>query len=341
MSTTTTAEEIRAHTRAMWGGVAGGWEQHADYVETRGARVTELMLARTAPRPGERVLELASGAGDLAIAAAALVAPGEVVVSDVAAEMVDIAARRAGARGLANVTPRVFGIEAIEDEDASFDVVLCREGLMFAVDPELAAREIARVLRPGGRTALAVWGPREQNPWLGCVFDAVTAQFGRPMPPPGIPGPFSLGDAGRLEQVLTGELELVEVEEVAVPLVAASFDELVEPHLGAGRPAVGHPRRNARRGADRAARPAGGGGAALPDYGRRAALPRRVAAGNRQARRLRRTGLAGQRSGSERSASQAFATRFWARVSHDSATRSASSWRSSLASPGIRIRIAG
>ena len=225
MSTTTTADEIRAHTRAMWGGVAGGWEQHADYVETRGAHVTELMLARTAPRPGERVLELASGAGDIAIAAAALVAPGEVVVSDVAAEMVDIAARRAGARGLANVTPQVFGVEAIDDEDASYDVVLCREGLMFAVDPELAAREIARVLRPGGRTALAVWGPREQNPWLGCVFDAVSAQFERPMPPPGIPGPFSLGDAGRLEQVLAGELERVEVEEVAVPLIAASFDE--------------------------------------------------------------------------------------------------------------------
>jgi SAM-dependent methyltransferase len=225
MSTTTTADEIRAHTRAMWGGVAGGWEQHADYVETRGAHVTELMLARTALRPGERVLELASGAGDVAIAAAPLVAPGEVVVSDVAAEMVDIAARRAGARGLANVTPQVFGVEAIDDEDASYDVVLCREGLMFAVDPELAAREIARVLRPGGRTALAVWGPRERNPWLGCVFDAVSAQFGRPMPPPGIPGPFSLGDAGRLEQVLAGELERVEVEEVAVPLIAASFDE--------------------------------------------------------------------------------------------------------------------
>ena len=167
MSTTTTADEIRAHTRAMWGGVAGGWEQHADYVETRGAHVTELMLARTAPRPGERVLELASGAGDIAIAAAPLVAPGEVVVSDVAAEMVDIAARRAGARGLANVTPRVFGVEAIDDEDASYDVVLCREGLMFAVDPELAAREIARVLRPGGRTAACGLGAARAEPVAG------------------------------------------------------------------------------------------------------------------------------------------------------------------------------
>src|SRR6476620_10834197 len=224
MSTTTTADEIRAQTRARRDGVAGGWEQHADYVETRGAHVTELMLARTAPRPGERVLELASGAGDIAIAAAPLVVPGEVVVSDVAAELVDIAARRAAARGLANVTPRVFGVEAIDDEDASYDVVLCREGLMFAVDPELAAREIARVLRPAGRTALAVWGPRAQNPWLGCVFDAVSAQFERPMPPPGIPGPFALSEPGRLEQLLAGELEAVEVEKVAVTLIAASFD---------------------------------------------------------------------------------------------------------------------
>src|SRR6476660_4861635 len=208
MSTMTTAEEIRAHTRAMWAGVADSWAEHADYVETRGAHVAELMLARTAPQPGERVLELASGGGDVGIAAAPLVGPGEVVVS-----------------GVANVTPRVFGVEAIDDADSSYDVVLCREGLMFALDPELAVREIARVLRPGGRAAVAVWGPREQNPWLGCVFDAVSAQFERPMPPPGIPGPFSLGDAARLEQVLAGELERVEVEEVAVPLIAASFDE--------------------------------------------------------------------------------------------------------------------
>ena len=49
-------------------------------------------------------------------------------------------------------------------------------------------REIRRVLRPGGRVALAVWGPRDRNPWLGVVFDAVSAQIGAPVPPPGVPG---------------------------------------------------------------------------------------------------------------------------------------------------------
>src|ERR671936_1371604 len=59
---------------------------------------------------------------------------------------------------------------------------------MFALDPARAVAEIRRILRPGGRLALAVWGPRARNPWLGVVFDAVSAQLGAPVPPPGIPG---------------------------------------------------------------------------------------------------------------------------------------------------------
>jgi len=82
------------------------------------------------------------------------------------------------------------------------------------------------VLRPGGRVAIAVWGPRERNPWLGVVFDAVGAQLGRPVPPPGIPGPFSLADAGRLAELLRdARLDDVAVSELSVPLRAASFEQ--------------------------------------------------------------------------------------------------------------------
>jgi len=142
------------------------------------------------------------------------------VVSDVAAEMTAIAARRAHDRGLSNVTTRQLDLERIDEPDAGFDVVLCREGLMFALDPERAVGEIRRVLRPGGRFALAVWGPRDRNPWLGIVLDAVSEQLGAPVPPPGIPGPFALGDTARLREIVHAE-----VEEVAVPLRAPSFDE--------------------------------------------------------------------------------------------------------------------
>jgi SAM-dependent methyltransferase len=219
--------QVRARLHGMWAAVAPGWGEHAEYADARGAELTRAMLDRTRPRPGERVLELACGPGGLGIAAAERVAPGgEVVLSDVVAEMTAIAAARASALGRGNVRTRVLDLEEIDEPDGSYDVVLCREGLMFALDPARAAREIARVLRPGGRAAIAVWGPRERNPWLGVVFDAVSAQLGAPIPPPGVPGPFALEDAGRLAGLLSGAgLEDVEVGELAVPLRAASFDE--------------------------------------------------------------------------------------------------------------------
>jgi SAM-dependent methyltransferase len=155
------------------------------------------------------------------------VAPGgEVVLSDVVTEMTTIAAARARALGRTNVSTRVLDIEAIDRPDRSFDVVLCREGLMFALDPARACAEIRRVLVPGGRVGIAVWGPCERNPWLGIVLDAMSAQVGAPMPPPGIPGPFALDDAERLAELLTGAgLRDVEVDELPMPLHAGSFDE--------------------------------------------------------------------------------------------------------------------
>jgi SAM-dependent methyltransferase len=220
-------DELRAGVHAMWASVAGSWAEHAEYADARGAAATGKMLDLTRPLQGERVLELACGPGGLGLAAARRVAPeGEVVMSDVAAEMTSIAATRADALGLSNVSTRVLDLERIEEPDGSYDVVLCREGLMFAVDPARAAREVRRVLRPGGRFAVAVWGPRERNPWLGVVFDAVSAQLGKPVPPPGIPGPFSLGDPDRLAGLLSAaELVDVVVSELSVPLRADSFDE--------------------------------------------------------------------------------------------------------------------
>jgi SAM-dependent methyltransferase len=219
--------DLRGRLHRMWATVAGPWSEHADYVDARGASMTAKMLELSAPRPGDRVLELACGPGGLGLAAAERVAPGgEVVLSDVVAEMTSIAAARADALGLANVSTCVLDLEQIDQPDGSYDVVLCREGLMFAPDPARATREIRRVLRPGGRVALAVWGPRQRNPWLAVVFDAVSAQVGAPVPPPGIPGPFSLDDPDKLAGLLSdaGLLDVV-VSEHPMPLRADSFEE--------------------------------------------------------------------------------------------------------------------
>jgi len=220
-------DQLRTQLRRLWGEVAGGWAEHAERVDERSAQLTRKMLEVSAPRPGERVLELACGPGGPGFAAAALVAPGgDVVVSDVTAEMTAIAARRAHERGLESVSCRVLDLEQIDEPDASFDVVLCREGLMLVSDPARAAAEIRRVLAPGGRVAISVWGARERNPWLGVVFDVVSDQLGMPLPPPGLPHPFSLHDSARLTGLLRqAGLSGVTLTELPTPYRAASADE--------------------------------------------------------------------------------------------------------------------
>ena len=218
--------QLRTQLHGMWASVAPAWAEHADYADTRGAVITDRLLELSAPGPGERVLELACGAGGVGIAAAGLVGPaGEVVLSDVAAEMTAIAAARAAAAGLGNVRTLTLDLDELGQPDQAYDVVLCREGLMFALDPAQAVAEIRRILRPGGRVALAVWGPRARNPWLSLVFDAVSAQLGTTLPPPGVPGPFALDAPERLAGLLAGAgLAEVAVTEVPTPLREASFD---------------------------------------------------------------------------------------------------------------------
>ena len=220
-------DAIRAQLAGLWSRVAGGWARHADYADARAAQSAERMLELAQVGTGDRVLELACGPGGLGFAAAERVGPaGEVVLTDVAEEMTAIAAARAAELGLGNVAFRRLDLEHIDEPDASYDVVLCREGLMFALEPDRAVAEIRRVLRPGGRAAVAVWAARERNPWLGLIMDVVSAHTGAPVPPPGIPGPFALGDPGALRRLL-GDAGFADrrLGALSVPLRTASFDE--------------------------------------------------------------------------------------------------------------------
>ncbi len=208
-------EEVRRHSAGMWEAVSGAWSDHADFIDRRATPLTERMLELAALQPADRVLELAAGADGLGIAAAQRA--GSVVISDIAPGMIAAASERA--RGLGNVETRVLDLEAIDEPDLSFDVVLCRDGLMLVPDPARAATEIRRV---GGRFVVAVWGAPERNPWLSTIFRIVSRETGIQVPPPGMPSPFSLADPDRLRAVLG---DGVTIEEVSVPYRAGSFDE--------------------------------------------------------------------------------------------------------------------
>ena len=207
----------------MWNSVAPGWEANADFVDDQLSLATEALLDAAGIGDGDAVLDLAAGPGGAGLAAAERVGPsGTGVLSDVAAEMVAVAARRASDDQ--RVSTAVFDQSEIAADDGHFDAVISRHGLMFVEDAATAVLEAARVLRPGGRYAAMTWGPRGENPWLGSVLDAVGEQFGVPFPPPNVRGPFSLDDATLLTSVLQdGGLEGVQVQSIATPMRAASL----------------------------------------------------------------------------------------------------------------------
>jgi ubiquinone/menaquinone biosynthesis C-methylase UbiE len=209
----------------MWDSVAPGWEANAGFVDQQLALATEALLDAAQIGDGDRVLDLAAGPGGAGLAAAERVgSTGRVVLSDVAAGMVAVAAKRASTN--AQVGTAVFDQSAIDFGDDSFDAVINRHGLMFVEDPAPTVAEAVRVLRAGGRYAVMTWDRREVNPWLGLVLDAVSAQFGVPFPPPNVRGPFSLDTPDVLSSVLgDGGLEHVTVEAMATPMRAASLEE--------------------------------------------------------------------------------------------------------------------
>jgi SAM-dependent methyltransferase len=196
-------DEQRRTSRENWQRAAPGWGRQADHLRQLGMPVSVWMVDHLGLQPGQEVLELAAGPGDTGFLAAELIKPGgRLITSDGSEAMLAVARERARSLGVENVEFRQLELEWIDLPAAGVDAALCRWGIMLCVDPLAAVRECRRVLRPGGRFALAVWDEPTHNRWATIPGD-VLVDLGHAEPPDrSAPGPFSLSAPGRLEELL-------------------------------------------------------------------------------------------------------------------------------------------
>jgi ubiquinone/menaquinone biosynthesis C-methylase UbiE len=203
--------------RATWDGIAPAWERHRRLVFEEFRPVSEWLVDRLSPQPGQTILEVAAGPGDTGfLAAERLGHDGQLISTDLAPGMVEAVRRGAAERGLVNVDSRVMDAQRLDLPDASVDGVLSRLGYMLVPDPAAAFSEVRRVLRNGGRFAYAVIGSPSANDWLG-LMARVFAQHGHTAvgDPFGPGGPFSLSDHDRNRALLQGAgFEHVDVNEL-------------------------------------------------------------------------------------------------------------------------------
>jgi SAM-dependent methyltransferase len=163
------------------------------------------------------------------MAARAVGPSGEVIYSDFAQPMVDVARERLNVEQHSGVKCRVIDAEAIDLPSDSIDAVACRMGYMLMAEPSTALRETARVLVPGGRVALAVWADASSNPWAAVPMQSVATQLSLPRPPRDAPGLWSLADETRLRSVLEGAgLQPVTVEELEDTVEFDSSEHWIE-----------------------------------------------------------------------------------------------------------------
>jgi SAM-dependent methyltransferase len=223
------AAQYKNAQREQWNKDGAAWRRWTPTLERWYGAATRQMLDLARIQPGQRILDIAAGAGEPAVSAAERVGPGGyVLATDISEGIVELARQVALERGLRHIETRAMDGEQLDLPDASFDAVLCRLGLMYMPHPVTALGEWRRALRPGGRVAVAVFSTPERNSWGAVPASIIRRRAQLPPPVAGQPGPFSLGGPGVLEGVFRqAGFAKPEIRAVPVPHRAASAAEYV------------------------------------------------------------------------------------------------------------------
>jgi ubiquinone/menaquinone biosynthesis C-methylase UbiE len=223
------SEVAGSETLQQWRETASYWTRHHDTIRTMFLPLTRALIEQARIAPGQSVLDVAGGSGEPSLTIAQAVGPtGFVMCTDAIAEMVAVAEREALARGLKNMQFRQCTADSLPFADESFDVAVSRLGVMFFPDPVAAVREMLRVIKPGGRVALAVWGKSELNPYSYVVTGVVSRYVPAVPVAPDAPDAFRFAEPGKLAGVLkdAGAIDVTERVvkfDMAAPLSPEEF----------------------------------------------------------------------------------------------------------------------
>lgn len=196
-------EQIRDQQRTTWNKFSPGWkkwdELTMDFLKPMGVEIIRLLRLRN----DAVVLDVASGTGEPGLSIAAGLSNGKVVLTDLAEDMLKIARENAVERGINNIETVACDVCELPFADDRFDAISCRFGFMFFPDMLMAAKEMFRVLKPGGKIATAVWNVPEKNFWITASMDAINRNMDLPAPPPGAPGMFRCAKTNVMTDLFT------------------------------------------------------------------------------------------------------------------------------------------
>jgi SAM-dependent methyltransferase len=220
----------QSEARKQWEGAAPGWARWEATIAGWLEPATGAMLDMAGVAPGQRVLDLASGAGSQTLAAAQRVGTqGEVVASDISETMLHHVQENASAAGHTNITTLAGAAEDLAIAEESFDAAICRLGLMLFAEPGRALAAVHRALRPGGKMAAVVVTTPPANPFFTQPMQILLRHAGKSPPEPGRPGIFALGAPGVIERLFS-ENGFVNIEQhtVTLPIALSSAEEALQ-----------------------------------------------------------------------------------------------------------------